>query len=153
MPSLLRSARPLVASLILMAIVLGCRPASGGTREILVGGTDYAFDVPAEIPAGTTHLRFVNRGRVPHEMALGQLHAGVTADSVLAYAAAGHDLGDLATIVGILIANPGDTAIGTLGTDLVPGRTYMMICGFQDADSLPPHLAMGMVAGFVAKEP
>jgi hypothetical protein len=83
-------------------------------------------------------------------MALGQLRAGITADSVLARLAAGGDPTDLIDgVVGILIAGPGATSIGSLNVDLVPGRTYMMICQFQDADSLPPHVAMGMQASFV----
>ncbi len=140
-----------VPAILLTSVVLGCSAATGGDHDILVAGTDYAFAAPTELAAARTHVRFVNRGRVPHEMALGELHAGVTADSVMAYAAAGHDPGDLAKIVGILIATPGETAVGTLSADLIPGRTYLMICGFRDADSLPPHLEMGMVASFVVK--
>src|SRR5690349_2063250 len=125
---------------------ISCRPPAAGTPDLVITGTDYAFQAPAELPAGRTRIQFTNHGRVAHEMALGQLHAGVSADSVLAYAAAGHDPGDLARVVGILIASPGDTAIGALSTELVPGRTYLMICSFKDADSLPPHVAMGMQA-------
>lgn len=129
-----------------------CQPAPVVTPAVVVPGTDYAFQVPAELPAGNTRIQFANQGKVLHEMALGQLRAGVTADSVLAYAAAGHDPGELTDgIVGILIADPGTTAMGTLAVDLLPGRTYMMICNFRDADSLPPHIAMGMHASFTAK--
>lgn len=135
-----------------VAFTVGCQPAPAVVPEVLVPGTDYAFQVPNEIVAGPTRFQFVNRGRVPHEMALGQLKAGVSAESLLAYAAAGHDPGELADgVVGILIAEPGATAMGTLTADLAPGRTYMMICNFRDADSLPPHIAMGMQASFVVK--
>ena len=131
---------------------LGCQPQPAPSPEVLVPGTDYAFEVPKELPAGLTRFRFENRGKVPHEMALGQLKAGVTADSLLAFAAAGHDPGELADgIVGILIAEPGTSALGTLSAELAPGRTYMMICNFRDADSLPPHMVMGMRASFVAR--
>jgi hypothetical protein len=85
-------------------------------------------------------------------MALGQLKAGVSTDSMLAYVRKGHDPGDLSDgVVGILIALPGQNSLGTLTAPLVQGRTYMMICQFKDADSLPPHIAMGMQASFVAK--
>ena len=151
MPTALRAALAPCTAALLAALVAGCQAAPAGSQEVLVGGTDYAFDAPKAPTAGVTDVRFVNRGRVPHEMAFGQLHAGVTADSVMAYAAAGHDPGDLADVVGILIANPGDTAVGALRVNLLPGRTYMMICSFRDADSLPPHLAMGMQASFVVK--
>jgi hypothetical protein len=120
--------------------------------EILVGATDYAFTVPAKVATGPATFRLENRGKVPHEMALGRLRAGITADSALAYAAAGQDVGALADgIVGILIAGPGETSIGAVTTDLVAGRTYLMICQFKDADSLPPHIVMGMQASFVAE--
>lgn len=143
-----RSHQPLLAAALLLACVVGCQQTTAARREVVVGGTDYGFDAPAKLAAGPASFRFVNRGRVPHEMALGQLHAGVTADSVLAYAATGRDPGELAKVVGILIANPGDTAIGALSATLLPGRTYIMICSFRDADSLPPHIAMGMQKSF-----
>ncbi len=135
---------------LLFSLAYGCQaPAS---PEVVVPGSDYAFQVPGELPAGPTRFRFENRGKVPHEMALGRLKAGITADSLLAFAAAGHDPGELADgVVGILIADPGTSALGTLTADLAPGRTYMMICGFRDADSLPPHLAMGMQASFTVQ--
>lgn len=138
---------------LLIACALGCQPTPAVRAPIVVPGTDYAFKVPAELPAGATQFRFDNQGRVPHEMALGMLKAGVTAESLLKYAATGHDPADLTDgIVGILIASPGQSALGTLEADLAPGRTYMMICSFKDADSLPPHVAMGMQASFTAKQ-
>lgn len=141
----------LLATSVLASVSLGCQPR-GASRDVLVVGTDYAFQVPGELSAGPTDFRFANRGLVPHEMALGKLRAGVTSDSLLAYAAAGNDPGDLADgVVGILISEPGKTAIGTLKTDLTPGRVYMMICNFRDGDSLPPHIVMGMQSSFVVK--
>ncbi len=137
---------------IVAAVALACQATPVAMSEVLVPGTDYAFQVPAELPSGPTRFLFANQGLVPHEMVMGQLVAGITADSVLAYAAAGRDPGDLLDgVVGILIAEPGTTAMGGLTADLAPGRTYMMICNFQDADSLPPHIVMGMHASFVAK--
>ncbi len=85
-------------------------------------------------------------------MALGQLKVGISADSMLAYASKGGDPGDLADgVVGILIAPAGQRSLGTVSATLVAGRTYVMICQFKDADSLPPHIAMGMQASFIAK--
>lgn len=125
-------------------------PASKGIAETVVPATDYAFALPATMPPGPATFRLDNRGKVPHEMAMGRLRAGVTADSVMAFASKGGDPGELADgIVGILISEPGQQSIGTLNSDLVAGRTYMLICQFKDADSLPPHMAMGMMASFV----
>ena len=142
-----------IAPIFLGALVLGCSAASvGASTEILVPATDYAFEVQRALPAGPAVFRLANRGRVPHELALGRLKPGVTADSLLAFAAAGGDPGDLADgVVGILIAGPGETSIGSLAAELSSGRTYMMICQFQDADSLPPHVVLGMQAAFTVK--
>ena len=138
---------------VLAASVLACAPpAPQASPQVRVEATDYAFQVAHELPAGATQFGLDNRGKLAHEMALGQLKAGVSADSVLAYVAQGRDPGDLTDgVVGILIASPGTTALGTLQATLVSGRTYVMICQFRDADSLPPHIAMGMHASFVVK--
>jgi hypothetical protein len=131
---------------------LACQPAQApAATETTISASDYAFQVPNHVPHGRTLFRMQNVGRVPHEMAVGQLREGITADSVLARVAAGGDPGDLTDgVVGILIAQPGASSLGSLSIDLVQGRTYMMICQFRDADSLPPHIAMGMQASFVA---
>ncbi|MEO8634055.1 MAG: hypothetical protein ABI587_02150 [Gemmatimonadales bacterium] len=124
-----------------------CRPA--GARELQVVGTDYGFTVASKVPFGPVAIRFVNQGKVPHEMALGRLRAGMTADSVLARLSQGRDPSEVTDgVVGILIVEPGQSSMGTLQTELLAGRTYMMICQFRDADSLPPHIAMGMQASF-----
>lgn len=139
--------RVLIVGLLLPACAA---PATKPLTEAVIPATDYAFTIPARLPAGPATFRLDNRGKVPHEMAMGRLKAGVTADSVMAYAGTGGDPGDLADgIVGILISAPGMQSLGTVSTDLVSGRTYLLICQFKDADSLPPHMAMGMVASFV----
>ena len=126
------------------------QPSSTASSETVITASDYAFQVPAHFARGPIRFRLQNPGKVPHEVAMGQLRAGVTADSVLARVAAGGDPADLTDgLVGVLIAEPGATSLGSLGVELVAGRTYMMICQFQDADSLPPHIAMGMQASFV----
>ena len=127
------------------------QPSSTSLTETVIGASDYAFEVPAHLPRGPMHFRLKNNGKVPHEVAMGQLRAGITADSVRGRLAGGGDPTDLMDgVVGVLIANPGATSLGGLSVELVQGRTYMMICQFQDADSLPPHIAMGMQASFVA---
>lgn len=141
----------LIAATVLGAAVVSCRPAApAGPTETVVAASDYAFQSPAHLPSGARTFRLKNVGKVAHEVAMGQLRQGITADSVLARIATGGDPGDLTDgVVGVLIAGPGETSLGRLTVDLVPGRTYMMICQFKDADSLPPHVAMGMQASFV----
>ncbi len=133
--------------------LIACQPASrSSVREVVIPATDYAYQLPADVAAGPVLLRLENRGKVAHEMALGQLKSGMTSDSVMARLATGGDPTDMTDgVVGILIAGPGSTSLGAISADLIPGRTYMMICQFKDADSLPPHIAMGMQASFVPK--
>jgi len=129
-----------------------CSQARPHTAEVVITGSDYVFHLPGRIAHGPTRIRLQNTGKVPHELALGLLRPGITADSVLALAAAGGDPGALTDgVVGILIAEPGASSLGSLEVDLAQGRTYMAICQFQDADSLPPHIAMGMHASFVTE--
>lgn len=145
---------PAGAGLVLAALVIAgasCGPARPAvTPETVVAASDYAFQVPAHLGAGPARFRLQNTGKVPHEMAMGQLRAGVTADSLMARLTAGGDPADLTDgVVGILIAEAGDSSLGTLSAELISGRTYVMICQFRDADSLPPHIAMGMQASIV----
>ncbi len=129
---------------------LSCQAAP--PRELQIVGTDYAFAVPTKVQAGLATIRFANNGKVPHEMALGRLRVGMTADSVMARLTQGRDPADVTDgVVGILIVEPAQTSIGALQTDLLAGRTYVMICQFRDADSLPPHIAMGMQASFTVE--
>jgi hypothetical protein len=75
------------------------------------------------------------------------LRPGVTLAQVLDVVKAGGSPDSLLDgIVGILIAKPGVTALGSLTIDLMPGRTYALFCNFQDAPDKPPHSALGMVA-------
>ena len=136
----------LVAALLCFG-ALACQPAP--PLVLQVSGTDYAFAVPPAVPAGPVTIRFANHGKVPHEMALGRLRVGMTADSLMTRLAQGRDPGEVTdAVVGILIVEPGQSSIGALQTEILSGRTYVMICQFRDADSLPPHIAMGMQASF-----
>jgi hypothetical protein len=138
------------ATFLAMAGVSCARPSTPASSETEIVASDYTFQVPAHFPQGPVTFRLKNTGNVPHEVAMGQLRAGVTVDSVLARLASGGDPTDLTDgVVGILIAGPGATSLGRLAVELIHGRTYLMICQFKDADSLPPHIAMGMQASFV----
>ncbi len=139
-----------IAAVAMCLGTLSCRATP--PRELQIVGTDYAFAVPTKVQAGPATIRFVNDGKVPHEMALGRLRVGMTADSVMARLSEGRNPAEVTDgVVGILIVDPLQTSIGALQTDLLAGRTYVMICQFRDADSLPPHIAMGMQASFTVE--
>jgi len=131
-------------------ITLGaCKPQTSLTEstEVLVTGSDYAFQFPDTLRPGQTNLRFVNAGSVDHEMGIALLRPGVTLAQVLDLVKAGGSPDSLLDgLVGILIARPGVTALGSLAVDLSPGRTYALFCNLQDAPDKPPHSALGMVA-------
>jgi hypothetical protein len=117
------------------------------STEVLVTGSDYAFQFPDTLRQGQTTLRFANAGKVEHEMVLALLRPGVTLAQVMDLMKAGGRPDSLIEgIVGILIAKAGVTTLGSLGVDLIPGRTYAFVCNFQDAPDKPPHSALGMVA-------
>ena len=126
--------------------IMGCRPPAA-PPEILVTGVDYAFQLPATLKSGPAVLRFHNAGTVPHEMAVALLKQGVTLGRMMEVMQAGGEIDSLLEgTVGILIAQPGDTTIGALAVDLLPGRTYAIGCQFRDGPDRPPHLMLGMIA-------
>ena len=45
----------------------------------------------------------------------------------------------------ILTADSGVRTPGRLLVDLIRGRQYLLLCNFQDTDSAPPHLHLGMM--------
>jgi hypothetical protein len=50
----------------------------------------------------------------------------------------------LDAIIGVLIARPGQASGGELLVELLPGRTYAIVCQFRDAEGQPPHVILGM---------
>jgi hypothetical protein len=139
----------LVARATLLLALGACTPQSSlpESTEVVVTGSDYAFQLPDTLRPGQTTLRFVNAGKVDHEMGMALLKPGITLAQVLDSVKAGGSPDSLLDgIVGILIARPGVTALGSLTIDLIPGRTYALFCNFQDDPDKPPHSALGMVA-------
>ena len=141
-----RSSRLALAAVLLAA--MACQaPPPPGPQNIMVTGSDYAFQLPDSLQSGPAVLHFNNAGKVPHEMAMALLKPGVTLEQVMARVKAGASPDSLLDgIVGILIAIPGVPVVGGLSVELLPGRTYAMYCNFQDSPDKPPHSALGMVS-------
>lgn len=118
-------------------------------HDVTVTGTDYAFGVPI-IDRGLTAFSFENRGQVRHEMLLVRLKVGVTPDSLMR-ANPGRERRNLMEGGGLLIAEPGQRTLDRLLADLLPGRTYMLLCNLRDQPDQPQHVALGMFASFQAK--
>lgn len=144
----LRSRPSQLALTALFVTAMACQapPPPQGPQDITVTGSDYAFQLPDSLQAGTTVLHFNNVGKVDHEMGMALLKPGVTLAQVLETIKSGNSPDSLLDgIVGILIAKPGVTTLGGLSVELLPGRTYAMFCNFQDGPDKPPHSSLGMV--------
>jgi hypothetical protein len=133
---------PTTALLTFLTLSPSCRPP---VRSVTIAGTDYAFQAPDFLSGGRTAISFHNRGRVPHELVLARLKPGITLERVLERLRTGGDPQEfLDGMIGVLIAGPDQTSGGELLVDLVPGRTYAIVCQFRDGADQPPHVILGM---------
>ena len=115
---------------------------SAASSAVTVTATDYSFDAPAELPAGLTTFRLVNRGPSIHHIQLVKFGEGKTFDDFMAALKAGGPPPKWATMEGG--PNPselGDTSSTTV--TLEPGN-YAMLCFIPGPDGVP-HVAKGMV--------
>ena len=117
-------------------------PAAAAPTAVTITTTDYSFDAPAELPAGLTTFRLVNRGPGLHHVQLVRFGEGKTFEDFMAALKAGGPPPKWVTMEGG--PNPvelGDTSSTTL--TLEPGN-YAMLCFIPDPDGVP-HVAKGMV--------
>jgi hypothetical protein len=137
-----------VPSVVFLLAITGCRGWTE-TSEIEIVATDYAFQVPPKIKPGLVAFRFVNRGTVPHEVQFYHLRPHISRDSALRRLTT--DLPDSLAVDGagsVLWAPAGVTAHERLLVDVRAGDLYLLMCQFQNADSLPPHSKLGMITVF-----
>ncbi|HEY9506680.1 MAG TPA: hypothetical protein VIQ27_11950, partial [Gemmatimonadales bacterium] len=109
---------------------------------VTVIASDYSFDAPAEVPAGLTTFKLVNRGPSIHHVQLVKLNEGKTMDDFMAALKAGGPPPKWATMEG----GPNPPEIGDTSTTVValePGN-YAMLCFVPGPDGVP-HVAKGMV--------
>jgi hypothetical protein len=139
--------RPIIAAAAIACACTSQAPPVARVQQINVAGLDYAFQLPDSLGPGPTSFRFSNTGKVPHEMILALLKPGVTLSQLMAHAQAGGNPQELTDgMAGILVTGPGTETIGALHLDLLPGRTYVWACFFQDSPDAKPHSELGMVA-------
>lgn len=133
-------------------LAVACAP-SESPNAVTVGGLDYAFQAPDTLPAGPTVFRFENRGEVRHEMILVRLKEGVTIQQLMDGVQSGSDPSEfLEGGPGILLAQPGQTTEARLLVDLLPGRTYALVCNLRDSPDTQPHTVLGMRDSFYVRE-
>jgi hypothetical protein len=107
---------------------------------------DYAYTTyPRTISPGRHSLAFRNAGKQRHELNITLLKPGITLDTVIAYDKRKANVFPLFdNDGGVLHSRAGETALGTLDIDFLPGREYIIECAFQDDDKSPPHYTLGM---------
>jgi len=112
--------------------------AAGGANVVTVIASDYRFELPAEIPAGLTTIRLVNKGPSLHHIQLMKLEDGKTVEDFLA-------AGEHPPAWAIPAGGPAPPEVGDTSRSiqmLEPGN-YALICFIPAEDGLP-HVAKGM---------
>ncbi len=144
------------------AATAGASASAGAGSEVV--GVEYAFEnVPDTVTVGT-ELTFRNNGAEAHEMVLARKNAGVTTSFEELLAMPEEESAKLVTFIGQVMANPGETAEGSLVADAA--GDYLMICFFPQGwteipegtpgpdASLPvgaPHFTLGMLKEFTVE--
>jgi len=145
---------------VLVSTFIGIRPAvpavpSPGPGEaaeparVAIIGTDYAFvQFPTAVDPGPTLLSFENRGSKRHEMSVALLRAGVTTEVLTRrdqrMALTSRAVSD--SLIGLLVARPGERSGGQLYANLISGRSYVVICNLKDTPDAQAHVDLGMIA-------
>ena len=142
-----------LAPIALLAVLLGAVSSdrTGDTLPtvIVVEAHDYAYTMPAKIPAGIVTFRLVNHGKESHHAQVVRLEDGKTAGDVMR---AFTDTAPMPSWVRYL-GGPAGTAPGhdlASTTRLTPGR-YVLICRVASPDRIP-HVKKGMIREFEVVE-
>jgi hypothetical protein len=118
--------------------------ASAAPNVVTVTATDFAYQVPAEIPPGLTTIRMVNEGNEPHHAQLLKLGDGKRLADFLALQPGAPLPSWVSFAGGPNAVDPGGTAAAT--EILEPGH-YAIVCEIPSPDGVP-HVAKGMSAEF-----
>ncbi len=118
--------------------------ASATANEVVINATDYAFDAPAEIPAGLTNFKMLDNGKELHHVTLIKLDSGKTFENLMeamkAMKPGTHPPGWMIPAGGPNAAAPGSSSALTMV--MQPGN-YALVCFIPDAKGVP-HVALGM---------
>jgi len=126
--------------------------APAAPNVVTVVAHDFAFDLPASIPAGLTTFRLLNKGKQEHHLSLMRLDKGKTvSDGLAALIKAGQGVRPawMHPVGGPNAISPGGESRATVV--LQPGN-YMAYCEVPGPDPAP-HFAKGMVKGLVVTGP
>ena len=112
-----------------------------GTRDTITL-TDYAFDIPRDLGAGTHEVTVRNTGTQSHELVITRPAPGRSAADVAQWAAHMQGPPPAHFLGGVTAIAPGQTNV--LSLSLTPGR-YALLCFVPDAKDGRPHVAHGMM--------
>jgi hypothetical protein len=134
-----------------VAVLTSMSLPSGEPAHVTVVGNDYAFlQLPSTLPAGPTFFAFENRGTKRHELSMALLNPRIDVDSLLRNLKVGTTASRAVSdsIIGLLVVRPGERSGGQLYVNLLPSRTYLVICTLRDTPDAQPHAALGMIGTF-----
>ncbi|HUQ18856.1 MAG TPA: hypothetical protein VM099_04515, partial [Gemmatimonadaceae bacterium] len=135
----------IMGAALLLAGHTGHTIAGVPSKDVDVIATDYAFQIPRNLPPGATTFHFRNQGNHRHELNIFLLRRGATVKQVLDSQRANKTTqGLVEASVGVLFAKKSKDSPSTLTTRLLPGRTYGVICIFRDSADKPRHYDLGM---------
>lgn len=121
-------------------------------QVVIVDAGDYAFRLPDTLPAGLTEFRMRNTGAHRHEISFGRIKAGATARFFMSEYLQKRNIDSLYDNDGsILVAYAGDTNQFAMRARLEAGRSYVLLCEFQDAPDAPMHVTLGMFKEIVVR--
>jgi uncharacterized cupredoxin-like copper-binding protein len=112
-----------------------------GTRDTITL-SDYAFELPRDLRAGTRAITVRNTGTQSHELVLTRPAPGRSAADVAQWVAHMQGPPPAHFLGGVTAIAPGQTNVLTLS--LTPGR-YALLCFVPDVKDGRPHVAHGMM--------
>ncbi|MEP6509704.1 MAG: hypothetical protein ABJC63_15865 [Gemmatimonadales bacterium] len=136
-----RSKAPALAT----ACISGKTGSADCPNDVEIVASDYAFTAPPSVNGGRATFRFVNHGKVRHELNITRLKRGVSIDEFLDSVRQDKSVQKLSEgPVGVLFAQPGHRSPSGLSIDLTPGERYAVICIFRDKKDAKRHYDLGM---------
>jgi uncharacterized cupredoxin-like copper-binding protein len=122
------------------------------SHVVTVETGDYAFRLPDTLAAGWTEFRMRNTGAQRHEISFARLKAGSTARFFMSEYLGKRNIDSLYDNDGsILTANGGDTNQFAMRANLEAGRSYILLCEFQDGPDAPVHAHLGMFKEIIVR--
>ena len=109
---------------------------------VVVNASNYAFDAPAEVPAGHVTFKLVNQAGSLHHVQLVRLLEGKTVENFVTALKSGGPPPSWAVDAGG--PNPRDQSDTATTTLLLEPGNYAMLCFIPDPDGVP-HVMKGMI--------